>query len=457
MSIPFKCSSCGGPLQYDGGDITVRCEFCSNTVIVPEELRQSFGRPPSAVPFMDQMRNLKQMGQLIREGNKIQAIKLYRETFGVGLAEAKDAVEKLSSGHPVEVARAYEVAGQHYQAAQQPYGTYPQPTGSTIKGCSPVAIIIAIVILVALVLGGAAFAVFMGLRPPPRPNARPTVTSTDKPGTTRPGSGADYSTGFARPVLTFGTEGIGPGQFKDVRTVAVDGEGHIYAADYTGGRVQVFDADGKFLTQWMVDPKMPLLKLAADRKGTVYIVQSGDINRYEGMTGTPLGKVAVGGRGFDDVITTADGGLVAVQDSEDLVRFNAAGQVVSIIKDSVSGQSGDSELDAKVAADGLGNLYSMGRFNDAVFKYSPSGKFLTRMGGEGDERGLFRALGAIAVDGQGRVYVTDIKGIQVFDSNGRYIDVFKPEKGGAFGLVFNDNNELFVAARTQIVKYTLNK
>jgi LSD1 subclass zinc finger protein len=453
MSIPFKCSSCGGPLQYDGGAITVRCEFCSNTVIVPEELRQSYGRPPSAVPFMDQMRNLKQMGQLIREGNKIQAIKLYRETFGVGLAEAKDAVEKLSSGHPVEVARAYEVAGQHYQAAQQPFGTYPQPTGSSMKGCSP-SVIIAVVILTALVVVGASLVVYMGMgRTYP-----PAITSTDKPGTTRTKDpGADYSTGFARPVLKFGTEGIGPGQFKDVRTVAVDGEGHIYAADYTGGRVQVFDADGKFLTQWMVDPKMPLLKLAADRKGTVYIVQSGDINRYEGMSGTPLGKVAVGGRGFDDVITTADGGLVAVQDSEDLVRINSSGEVVSVIKDSVSGQSGDSELDAKVAADGLGNLYSMGRFNDAVFKYSPSGKFITRMGGEGNEPGLFRALGAIAVDGQGRVYVTDIKGIQVFDSNGRYIDVFKPEKGGAFGLVFNDKNELFVAARTQIIKYRLNK
>ncbi len=454
MSIPFKCSSCGGPLQYDGGDITVRCEFCSNTVIVPEELRQSYGRPPSAVPFMDQMRNLKQMGQLIRAGNEIEAIKLYRETFGVGLREAKDAIEKLSSGHPVEVAHAYEVAGQQYQAAQQPYGTFPQPTGSTMKGCSPVVIIIAVIILAALVVVGASFAVMMGLRrtsPPP-------VTRTDKPGSVRRSQpGADYSAGFAQPVLTFGTDGIGPGQFKDVRTVAVDGEGRIYAADYTGGRVQVFDAEGKFLTQWMVDPKMPLLKLAADRKGTVYIVQSGDINRYEGMTGTPLGKVAVGGRGFDDVITTADGGLVAVQDSEDLVRINASGEVVSIIKDSVSGQSGDSELDSKVAADGLGNLYSMGRFNDAVFKYSANGKFLTRMGGEGNEPGLFRALGAIAVDGQGRVYVTDIKGIQVFDSNGRYIDVFKPEKGGAFGLVFNDKNELFVAARTQIIKYELNK
>ena len=42
MSKTFKCPSCGGPLDYDGGEaLTVRCPFCSNSVIVPEELRQA--------------------------------------------------------------------------------------------------------------------------------------------------------------------------------------------------------------------------------------------------------------------------------------------------------------------------------------------------------------------------------------------------------------------------------
>jgi sugar lactone lactonase YvrE len=64
---------------------------------------------------------------------------------------------------------------------------------------------------------------------------------------------------------------------------------------------------------------------------------------------------------------------------------------------------------------------------------------------------------AIAVDGQGRIYVSDIKGIQVFDSNGRYLETFNVEGNVAFGMVFNDKNELFVAARTQVIKYRLNK
>ena len=55
MTKTFKCPSCGGPIDYAGGDApTVRCPFCSNSVIVPPELRfgQAAGAasaPPPAV------------------------------------------------------------------------------------------------------------------------------------------------------------------------------------------------------------------------------------------------------------------------------------------------------------------------------------------------------------------------------------------------------------------------
>ena len=41
--------------------------------------------------------------ELVRHGNKIEAIKIYRGMTGVGLAEAKDAVEALAAGQPVQV------------------------------------------------------------------------------------------------------------------------------------------------------------------------------------------------------------------------------------------------------------------------------------------------------------------------------------------------------------------
>jgi hypothetical protein len=60
------------------------------------------------------------------------------------------------------------------------------------------------------------------------------------------------------------------------------------------------------------------------------------------------------------------------------------------------------------------------------------------------------------IDGSalGRIYVGDIKGIQVFDADGRYLTIVNP-KGAPFGMVFNDKNELFVIARDRVIKYAV--
>ena len=261
-------------------------------------------------------------------------------------------------------------------------------------------------------------------------------------------SGPDY----AQPELSFGSEGIGPGNFKDARSIAVDADGHIYVGEYEGGRIQVFDPAGKFLTQWVADRRMPLRGMAADRRGTLYVVQSGGIKRYEGATGKELGTLASGG--YDDAAATADGGIVAFswQSRDDIVRLDSSARVTRVIRAAISGQTDRSELNARVACDGLGQIYALGTFNDAVFKFSPEGKFLTQFGGDGDQPGQFRAPDAIAVDSQGRVYVGDFKGVQVFDANGRYLELIKV-KGAASGMVFNDRDELFVVARTQVYKF----
>ena len=257
------------------------------------------------------------------------------------------------------------------------------------------------------------------------------------------------------PQPFFGSEGVGAGRFKDARSIAVDAEGRIYVGEYTGGRVQVFDAAGKFVTQWTADPKMPLRGMTADRRGNVYVVQSGAIKKYEGATGRPLGTVGAGG-GYDDVFATPDGGLVAFarRPYDNVLKLDSSGQVKQVIEKAVSGQTDRSELAIRVAADGAGNVYALGEFNDAVFKFSPDGRFQTRFGGDGDEPGLFRAPGAVAVDNRGRVYVADFKGVQVFDPNGRYLKVIGV-KGAASGLAFTDRNELLVVARTAVWKFNV--
>ena len=139
---------------------------------------------------------------------------------------------------------------------------------------------------------------------------------------------------------------------------------------------------------------------------------------------------------------------------DDIVRFDSNGNVVRTIREAISSASGDSELNTRVAIDGLGNIYALGTFNSAIFKFTPEGKFVNRFSGPGDQPGQLRAASSVAVDGKGRVYVCDIKGIQVFDADGRYLTVFKPDVS-SFGMVINDKNELFVVARKQVIKLAL--
>lgn len=301
------------------------------------------------------------------------------------------------------------------------------------------------IVIVVIVLGG----VFGALAP----LMKSVGPSGGSPGGSKGGSG----NGFATIVKTFGSEGIGAGMMTDARSIAVDGKGNIYVGEYQGGRVQVFDSNGNFITQWMVDRKMPLRGLAADRKGTVYVVQHGTITRYEGETGKSLGDIQYSeGGGFDDIRVTPDGGLLCAwyRGSDDIVRFDSQGNVTRTIRAAVSTVADRSELDTRVAIDGLGNIYALGTFAEAVFKFSPEGKFLNRFGGSGDQPGQFRAAHSIAVDGKGRVFVGDIHGIQAFDSDGRYLTSFKVD-GPAFGMILTDKNELLVAARNKVLKYAL--
>jgi hypothetical protein len=86
-------------LEFDGDRIET-CDFCGSKVIMsPNEVRDetSFGFGE----LLGQAQKLKEVLRLARSGNKIAAIKLYRETFDVGLAEAKDAVERLEQGESV--------------------------------------------------------------------------------------------------------------------------------------------------------------------------------------------------------------------------------------------------------------------------------------------------------------------------------------------------------------------
>jgi DNA-binding beta-propeller fold protein YncE len=52
-------------------------------------------------------------------------------------------------------------------------------------------------------------------------------------------------------IKSWGSRGLAPGQFNMVSGIALDAQGNVYVADAGNRRIQVFDADGTFKTQFL--------------------------------------------------------------------------------------------------------------------------------------------------------------------------------------------------------------
>ncbi len=96
-------------------------------------------------------------------------------------------------------------------------------------------------------------------------------------------------------IKTWGGEGAGPGQFNVPHSIIADAKGHIYIADRSNQRIQVFDADGAFLRESR-HPGTPCgLCLCRDRKHIMLAHgHAGKIMKLD-LNGNVLG--ATGGQG----------------------------------------------------------------------------------------------------------------------------------------------------------------
>lgn len=248
--------------------------------------------------------------------------------------------------------------------------------------------------------------------------------------------------------LAFGGEGTGPGLFQDGRGLAVNtATGAMAVADYQDGRIQAFDPTGKVVTQWTVPNAVKdtiIRNMAGDAQGNVFVVTSGSILKYDSSqklkaTWSPNDS------GINSVAVEANGNIVAAADDETIYQLSPTGKVLMTIKNSFSDNGGDAELDTYVAIDSAGDIYALGTFNNAVFKFSTKGKLINQFGGEGNSPGKFDAPGSIAVDSQGRVYVGDFKGIQVFAGDGTYQTLIPIKGVGAVRFItFDAQDNLYV-------------
>lgn len=459
MPKTFQCPNCGAPVDLDANaDPVIPCPYCQSAIIVPEDLRarpaQEVGESMASTQGastafftevagdffqLENLARLREMADLARSGDIEKSAAVYADIFGANMEDARRAVQRLSEGKPIAIAH---TSG---SGSAQPAQVFTVESRQVVVDQPEVTKKVASV--TAATLGGiscaslAALVIILGV------TIIPILVALLSPSGPFEMLGARINPfAFARLEFSFGAEGSGAGLFDDPRGIAIDPSGGLFIANYSDGRVQKFDLSGNYQLLWNIGAEQYVKSMAADRAGNIFMVYRGDIWKYSGSDGQLMAQIQhPAEEWFEAVATTADGGLVAAVSTEDVLRYDAGGQLTW----SLANSSGDEDVVEDLAVDGVGNIYLLTR-SESIIVLSPEGRLLSRFGSSGDDPGQLRAVGAIAVDGQSRIYVSDIKGIQVYQPDGRYLDLIDVP-GYAFGLEFDSQGDLWVVTNEPVV------
>ena len=96
---------------------------------------------------------------------------------------------------------------------------------------------------------------------------------------------------------------------------------------------------------------------------------------------------------------------------------------------------------ARVTADSDGNIYVLDRENCRIQKFDENGIYLQSIGRKGQGPGEFERPWGICFDSQRNIYVREMREIDIFDANGKYIRTVIPQDsfGPYFGITKDGN------------------
>jgi hypothetical protein len=135
----LDCPNCGAPVDFAGGT-RATCSFCKSQLLLTGE----GVRAASTLNDLLEQSSIRHsvdvdaINDLLRQGKKIEAIRLYRQQTGVGLKEAKDAVETIErTGTPPPAASGQTITGAGYRSPR----THRSTLGC-LFGCLPILLFI---------------------------------------------------------------------------------------------------------------------------------------------------------------------------------------------------------------------------------------------------------------------------------------------------------------------------
>ncbi len=127
---------------------------------------------------------------------------------------------------------------------------------------------------------------------------RPTDVAWDKAGNIYVADGygnarvAKYEPS-GKYIMSWGNRGTAPGQFNVVHGIAIDAQGNVYVADEGNRRIQVFDGNGTFKTQFQNVGTPTALCMTTGPRQYLYVAHTGD---PDGMEDAAIYKVDLDGR-----------------------------------------------------------------------------------------------------------------------------------------------------------------
>ena len=394
--VTFDCPSCSAPVKTPDDSTVVHCDYCGNNLMVPESLRST--PPPSQF------------------------------------------------GHTIVI---HTSTGTHTFPSAQPIHA-SIPTGRKVRfnrGCGLLLVLFIITVVVAPI-GAAAWGIMSAINP----RFLEEITGT----------------AFARKELSFGGKGRGPGLFDNPVDLTTDKAGDIYVLEGTTGRVQRFDKSGRYLNAWVVEGGSNYSAIAADREtGEIYVVSDPKIFKYDGVSGDLLGVPAEKGSAFfatrdlavfpnGDLLTFVSGG-----NSEDLVRLDPDGQEVSRYERAVSkvygaGKVAPAPWNVKLATDSSERMLVLNKsagLHAEVLIYKPDGQYERRFG---DQGGRFTFANDLAVDSKGRIYVSDMHGVDAFESAGKSLGSIDIPFGSVSAIAVTADDDLLILSQNQeVLRYKI--
>lgn len=252
-------------------------------------------------------------------------------------------------------------------------------------------------------------------------------------------------------VSQFGSAGSGNGQFNNPVRVHADSSGNIWVTDQGNSRIQKFDSSGTYVSQISAGG-YTLVGIDIDSSGNVWAINYwGNILKYN-SSGTLVGTYGTWATtdgnfqsGMAVAIDTDDNVWVGNQYDTRIQKFNNSGAFVSKFMASAEwGEGMAFNTDSSV-------LWISGTWAGTVRRFNTSGTLLstaaTYASGCPTADGVMNNPRDVAVDEDGNAYVTDsaCNVVHKFDSSGNYVTRFG--SSGSGNGQFSNPNGIAITSR----------